>query len=124
MSAATGRRPRSASIGPERLGREARKLGLSEERLGGVSIDGARHSLIWVHDVGRSISLLLDRLDEGQEQPVRLVGAFGPGEDFEVVEALAGDYEEHHCRADRAERIPPRPLDHADLLAPPVAGTR
>lgn len=97
---------------------------LDEERLAVVRIDGARHSLLWAHDADRTVSVLLDRPDQGGEKVVRLIGAFGPEEGLEVVEALAGDYEEHHVRRPRAERIAPRPLEPADLATGAAAGAR
>lgn len=116
-----------AARGPRRGCREpgdpraqGAKLALREERLCVVRIDGARHSLIWAYDEERSVSVLLDRPEQGAEKLVRLVGAFAPEEDFDVVEALAADYEEHYVKRPRAERIRPRPVEPSDL-APPTA---
>jgi len=100
---------------PATLERSEQEAELKEERLSVVRIDGARHSLIWAYNRGRSVSVLLDRPEQGAEKLVRLVGAFTPGEDFDVVETLAADYEEHYVKCTRAERIPPRPLELADL---------
>lgn len=100
------------------LERKARKRALREERLGVVRIDGARHSLIWAYDRERSVSVLIDRPEQGGEKVDRLLGAFWPEEDFDAVEALAGDYEEHYVKRPRAERIPPRPVEPADLAPP------
>ncbi len=94
---------------------------LKEERLSVVRIDGARHSLIWAYDRGRSVSVLLDRPEQGGEKLARLIGAFWPDEDFDVVEALAADYEAHYVTCPRAERIRPRPVESADL-APAAPG--
>ena len=99
------------------LERKAGKTALNEERLGVVRIDGARHSLIWAYDSERTVSILLDRPDQGGEKVVRLIGAFWPEEDFDAVEALAADYEEHYVKRPRAERIAPRPVEAADLAA-------
>jgi hypothetical protein len=108
---------------PATLERSEQEAALKEERLSVVRIDGARHSLIWAYNRGRSISVLLDRPEQGSEKLVRLVGAFAPGEGFDVVETLAADYEEHYVKRPRAERIPPRQLERADLALPdgPVA---
>lgn len=89
---------------------------LSEERLGVVRIDGARHSLIWAYNRERSVSVLIDRPEQGGEKVARLLGAFWPEEDFDAVEALAGDYEEHYVKCPRAERIRSRPVEPADLV--------
>jgi hypothetical protein len=99
------------------LERKAGKTVFNEERLGGVRIDGARHSLIWAYDPERTVSVLLDRPDQGGEKLVRLIGAFWPEEGFDAVEALAADYEEHYVKRPRAERIAPRPVEAADLAA-------
>ena len=90
------------------------KLKLTEERLGVVRIDGARHSLIWTYSAERSVSLLVDRPEQGSEKLVRLLGTFWPDEGFDAVEALAADYEERHVKCPRAQRIPPRPLEPSD----------
>jgi very-short-patch-repair endonuclease len=100
------------------LERKAAKSAFHEERLGVVRIDGARHSLIWAHDSERTVSVLLDRPEQGGEKLVRLIGAFWSEEGFDVVEALAADYEEHYVKRPRAERIAPRPLEPADLALP------
>jgi len=102
-------------MSPATLGRSARKLKLTEEHLGVVRIDGARHSLIWTHDEVRSVSVLLDRPDQGSEKLTRLLGAFWPDEGFETIETLVADFEEHYVKRPRAGRIPPRPLESADL---------
>jgi very-short-patch-repair endonuclease len=102
-------------VSPATLERKAAKPALREERLGIVRIDGARHSLIWAYDSERTVSVLLDRPEQGGEKLVRLVGAFWPEEGFDAVEALAADYEEHYVKRPRAERIAPRPLEAADL---------
>lgn len=94
------------------------KAGLDEERVGMVRIDGARHSLIWAYDPERTVSDLIDRPDQGGEKLVRLVGAFWPEEGFDVIEALAADYEEKYVRRPRCERIRPRPVEPADLTTP------
>lgn len=99
----------------ERKPPKARKPELREERLGVVRIDGARHALIWAYDRDRSVSVLIDRPEQGGEKVARLVGVFWPDEDFDAVEALAGDYEEHYVRCPRRERIRPRPVEPADL---------
>lgn len=91
------------------------KAALKEECIGVVRIDGARHSLIWKYDPERAVSILLDRPDQGGEKVTRLIGAFWPDEDFDAVEALAGDYEEHYVKRPRAERIRPREVEPADL---------
>ena len=88
---------------------------LKEERLSVVRIDGARHSLIWAYDSERSVSVLIDRPEQGGEKVERLVGAFWPDKDFDVVEALASDYEERYAKRPRAERIRPRAVEPADL---------
>ena len=102
----------------ERSPRGVQEAALREERLGVVRIGGARHSLIWASDPGRAVSVLIDRPEQG-EKIERLIGAFWPDEGFDVVEALAGDYEEHYVRRPREERIRPRPVDAADLMPPP-----
>ncbi len=107
-------------MSPATLERKAAKPALREERLGIVRIDGARHSLVWVYDRERSVSVLIDRPEQGGEKLERLIGAFWPEEDFDAVEALAGDYEEHYVKRPRAERIRPRPVEPADL-APPAS---
>jgi len=103
------------TVCPATLERSEYEVALKEERLSVVRIDGARHSLIWAYDRKRSVSVLIDRPEQGSEKVDRLVGAFWPDEDFDAVEALAGDYEEHYVRRPRAERIPPRPVESADL---------
>ncbi|HEU5105894.1 MAG TPA: hypothetical protein VFU11_08630 [Solirubrobacterales bacterium] len=90
---------------------------LEEERLSFVHIDGARHSLVWAYDSARSVSVLIDRPEEGGEEAERLVGAFWPDEGFDVVEALASDYEERYVKRPRAERIRPRVVEPADLAS-------
>lgn len=100
---------------PATLERSEREVALEEERLNVVRIDGARHSLIWAYDSSRSVSVLVDRPDQGGERTERLVGAFWPDEGFSVVEALASDYEERYVKRPRAERIRPRPVEPADL---------
>ncbi len=99
---------------------KARKPSLREERIGTVRIDGARHSLVWAYSRERSVSVLIDRPEQGGEKVDRLVGAFWPEEDFDAVEALAGDYEEHYVTRPRAERIRPRAVEPADLAPPPA----
>ncbi|MBS1861893.1 MAG: hypothetical protein JSS68_09290 [Actinobacteria bacterium] len=99
---------------------KAAESALGEERVGTVRIDGARHGLIWAYTAERTVSVLLDRPDQGGEKVVRLIGAFWPEEDFEAVEALAADYEEKYVRRPRAMRIRPRPVEAADLT--PRAG--
>lgn len=111
-------------MSPATLERKAAKTALTEERLGVVRIDGARHSLIWACDSERAVSVLLDRPEQGAEKLTRLIGAFWPEEGFDAVEALAGDYEEHYVKRPRAERIPPRALDPADLAPPEGAAAR
>lgn len=106
------------------LERNAGKNALHEERLGVVRIDGARHSLIWAYNPERTVSVLLDRPDQGGEKLVRLLGAFWPEEGFDAVEALAADYEDHYVKRPRAERIAPRPLQPADLAPPEGAAAR
>lgn len=102
-------------MSPATLEQCEQEVALKEERLSGVRIDGARHSLIWAYDRERSVSVLIDRPEQGSEKVDRLVGAFWPEEDFDAVEALAGDYEEHYVKRPRAERIRPRPVESTDL---------
>jgi|GEM_PF-2682629 len=97
---------------------EPRTRALREERLGVVRIDGARHSLIWAHDRERSVSVLIDRSEQGSDEVDRLIGAFWPEEDFDAVEGLAGDYEEHYVKRPWAKRIRPRADEPADLAPP------
>lgn len=111
-------------MSPATLEREAGKTALHEERLGVVRIGGARHSLIWTYDRERSVSILIDRPDQGAEKLVRLIGMFWPEEGFDAVEVLAADYEEHYVKCPRAERIAPRPLEPADLAPPQGARSR
>lgn len=103
-------------MSPVTLERKEAKTALTEERLDVVRIDGARHSLVWAYDDERTVSVLLDRPEQGAEKLTRLIGAFWPEEGFDAVEALAGDYEEHYVKRPRAERIAPRPIEPADLL--------
>jgi hypothetical protein len=103
-------------MSPATLERCEQEVALKEERLSVVRIDGARHSLVWVYDRDRSVSVLLDRPEQGGEKLVRLVGAFGPDEDFDVVEALAADYEVHYVKCPRTERIRPRPIEPSDMV--------
>jgi len=98
---------------PEQSEQEA---SLKEECLSVVHIDGARHNLIWVYDRDHSVSVLLDRPEQGGGNLVRLIGAFGTGEGFDVIEALVADYEAHYVKRPRAERIPPRPIEPFDLV--------
>jgi hypothetical protein len=107
------------TVCPATLERSEQEVALKEERLSVVRIDGARHSLIWAYDRDRSVSVLLDRPEQGSEKVDRLVGAFWPDEDFDVVEALAGDYEEHYVKRLRAERIRPRPVESTDMTPAP-----
>jgi hypothetical protein len=102
-------------MSPATLEPVAGRPALHGERLGVVRIDGARHSLIWACSEDRSVSLLIERPEQGSEKQERLVGAFWPDEDFDVVESLAADYEEHYAGRPRAERIAPRALLASDL---------
>jgi len=112
------------SVSPATLERRRQTQPLKEERLGVVRLDGARHSLIWTYDRERSVSVLLDRPEEGAEKLVRLVGAVAPDEDFDVVEALAADYEQHYVAVPRAKRIRPRPIKPSDLESRQVGPAR
>lgn len=114
----------STIMSPATLERSEQEMALKEESLSVVRIDGARHSLIWTYDRERSVSVLLDRPEQGAERVVRLVGAFAPGEDFEVVEVLAADYEEHYVKCPRTERIRPRPVEPSDLVPRLETGPR
>jgi hypothetical protein len=103
------------TVCPATLERSEHEVALKEERLSVVRIDDGRHSLIWTYNSGRSVSVLIDRPEQGGEKVERLVGAFWPDEDFDAVEALAGDYEERYVKRPRTERIRPRPVEPADL---------
>jgi hypothetical protein len=103
-------------MSPTATDRSPQEGALKEERLGVIRIDGARHSLVWVYDRERSVSVLIDRPEQGGEKVERLVGAFWPDEDFDAVEVLAGDYEERYVKRPRSERIRPRPVKAGDLV--------
>ncbi len=83
-----------------------------------VCLDGARHSLVWIHNAERTVSVVVDRPEQGSEKVIRLIGAFGTAEDFDVIEPLIADFEEHYVKCPRRERIRPRPLEPEDLIAP------
>lgn len=79
-----------------------------------LSIDGALHSLVWVRNSQRSVSLLVARPEEGVGRPL-LLGSFDAEESLEEVEALLADYEEHYVSRPSAERPEPRALRPDDL---------
>lgn len=106
-------------MSPARPAEQAKEAELIEEWLGTVRIDGARHSLVWIHNAGRTVSIAVDRPEQGSERVVRLIGAFGPTEGFDVIEPLIADFEEHYVKRSRRERIRPRPLEPEDLVALP-----
>ena len=99
------------------LQRPAPDAELAEELLGVVRLDGDRHSLVWIHNPERTLSVLVDRPNEGAEK-VRLLGTFAPEESRAAIETLIADYREHHIDRAPSERIHPRPIEPDDLIAP------
>jgi hypothetical protein len=93
---------------------------LVEEELGLARLDGERHSLVWIHDAERTVSVLVDRPNEGAEK-VRVVGCFGSEEPMIAIETLIADYRTHYVNCPATERIPPRPVEPEDLVAPASA---
>lgn len=91
---------------------------LSEELLGVVLIDGARHSLIWIHNRERSVSVLVDRPEESCGRGQCVIDTFLASEGREEVEALASHFEEHHVNSPPADRMLLRPLEPTDLGCP------
>lgn len=109
---------KASLLSPPNSKSEDGKPRLSEERLGGVLIDGARHSLIWIHNRDRSVSVLVDRPEEGPDRRPCVIDTFLAIEGREEVETLASHFEEHHVNGPPAKRMRLRPLEPADLGCP------
>jgi hypothetical protein len=87
--------------------------GLTDEPPASLIVDGARHSLVWIHDEERSVSLLVDRPEGGAKE--LLLGSLNEEESREQLEALVAHYEEHYVGRPRGERPQPRALEPDDL---------
>jgi hypothetical protein len=88
-----------------------------ETHLGTVRLEGERHSLVWIRNPERTVSILVDRPDEGSAK-VRLLGAFFPDESLAAIETLIADFRRNYVEVAAGERIPPRALEPGDLLPP------
>lgn len=108
-------------MGASDLAAPAPETELIETQLAKLRIDGERHSVVWLRNRERTVSVLVDRPEEGGEK-MRLLGRFFPDESREAIDTLIDDYRAHYVKAAVAERIRPRALEPGDVMAPGPPG--
>lgn len=93
-------------MSPATLVEHARRAELIEQQLGTVRLDGC--SPLAGLDLQRQANGECGRRSPrpGSEKVIRLIGAFGAAEGFDVIGPLIADFEESFVKRPRRERIP------------------